>query len=66
MKKIKITIDPKGEVSFQVEGVAGASCLGETKFLEDALGREVKAQELTSDYYAPTIGVEGEVKAGGS
>lgn len=65
MKKLKITIDPKGEVSFQVEGVGGPSCLGETKFLEDALGGEVKAHELTSDYYAPAVAAEGEVKAGG-
>ena len=38
---IKITISPTGEVSFTIEGVKGASCLDETKFLEDALGNGV-------------------------
>ena len=52
MKKLKITISPTGEVSFQVEGAAGAACLSETKFLEDALGGGVESQELTADYYA--------------
>ena len=33
---IEITISPTGEVSFTVKGVKGASCLDETKFLEDA------------------------------
>lgn len=63
MKKLRITIDAKGEVSVQVEGALGASCLGATEFLEAALGGEVKARELTADYYAPAE-VEGETKVG--
>ena len=35
---IEIVINPKGEVTFVVKGVKGASCLDETKFLEAALG----------------------------
>lgn len=55
MKKLKITVDPKGEVSVEVEGVSGASCLEASRFLEDALGGKVKARELTSDYYAASV-----------
>ena len=49
-KVIKISINPKGDVSFEVNGVKGTSCLAETQFLEDALGGKVLAQEPTSEY----------------
>lgn len=52
MKKLKITVSPTGEVSMQVEGVAGAGCLGETEFLESALGGRIESRDLTADYYA--------------
>ena len=48
---IEIVIKPNGEVTFQVKGVKGASCLDETKFLEAALGGEVVEQEKTGEYY---------------
>lgn len=48
---IEITISPNGEVSFTVKGVKGASCLDETKFLEQALGGGVIEQEKTTEYY---------------
>lgn len=50
-QEIEITISPSGEVSFQVKGVKGASCVAETKFLEDALGGEVIEREHTPEYY---------------
>jgi hypothetical protein len=50
-KWIKISIDKKGKVSFTVEGVKGDACLAETKFLEDALGGQVVAREMTGEYY---------------
>lgn len=50
-KFIKISIDKSGKVSFTVEGVKGEACLAETKFLEDALGGEVLAREMTTEYY---------------
>src|SRR5262249_21005858 len=50
-KTITITISPKGEVSFEVNGVKGKACLDETKFLEDALGGKVIAQESTAEMY---------------
>jgi hypothetical protein len=50
-KWIKISIDKKGKVSFTVEGVKGADCLNETKFLEEALGGAVLSREMTGEYY---------------
>ena len=35
---IEIVINQKGEVTFQVKGMKGGSCVDETKFLEAALG----------------------------
>lgn len=54
---IEITISPTGEVSFTVKGVKGASCLGETAFLEAALGGKVLEREKTSEYYEEGQGV---------
>lgn len=55
---IEIVITPKGEVTFVVKGVKGASCLDETKFLEAALGGEaaVVDQEKTGEYYEQSEG----------
>ena len=60
MKKqdIEITISPKGEVSFEMKGVKGGACLGETKFLELALGGDgaVVEQQRTAEYYEQVEG----------
>ena len=60
MKKqdIEIVISPKGEVTFQVKGVKGGSCIDETKFLEAALGGEaaVVDQQKTGEYYEQSEG----------
>jgi len=53
---IEITISPSGEVSFTVKGVKGASCLDETKFLEQALGGGVLDQQKTGEYYEQSEG----------
>lgn len=55
---IEIVINPKGEVTFQVKGIAGASCLDETKFLEAALGGDsaVVDQQKTGEYYEQSEG----------
>ncbi|MCX5747537.1 MAG: DUF2997 domain-containing protein [Proteobacteria bacterium] len=55
-KAIEIVINAKGEVTFEMKGVKGGSCLGETKFLEQALGGEVLEQEKTSEFYEQTEG----------
>ena len=53
---IEIVINAKGEVTYQVKGVKGGSCLGETKFLEEALGNQIKERQLTSDFYQNPVG----------
>ena len=55
---IEIVISPKGEVTFQVKGVKGSSCLDETKFLEAALGGDavVVDQQKTGEYYEQSEG----------
>jgi hypothetical protein len=53
---IEIVINPKGEVTFQVKGMKGGSCLDETKFLEQALGGEVVDQQKTSEFYEQSEG----------
>ncbi len=55
---IEIVINAKGEVTFEVKGVKGGSCVAETKFLEAALGGEaaVVDQQKTSEYYEQSEG----------
>ena len=53
---IEIVITPKGEVTFQVKGVKGGSCLDETKFLEQALGGDVVDQQKTGEFYEQSEG----------
>ena len=55
---IEIVINAKGEVTFQVKGVKGGSCLAETKFLEQALGGDaaVVDQQKTAEYYEGSEG----------
>ena len=57
---IEIVINAKGEVTFQVKGMKGGSCLEETKFLEAALGGEaaVVDQQKTGEYYEQSEGYE--------
>jgi hypothetical protein len=62
---IEIVINAKGEVTFQVKGVKGGSCLDETKFLEQALGGEVIDQQKTSEFYEQSEGYSS-VWTGGS
>ena len=55
---IEIVINAKGEVTFQVKGVKGGSCLDETKFLEAALGGDaaVVDQQKTAEFYEESTG----------
>lgn len=64
-KEIEIVINAKGEVTFEMKGVKGGACLGETKFLEQALGGEsaVLDQQKTSEFYEQ--GTEGYVSQWG-
>ncbi|HWU88156.1 MAG TPA: DUF2997 domain-containing protein [Kofleriaceae bacterium] len=55
---IEIVINAKGEVTFEVKGMKGGSCLDETKFLEQALGGDaaVVDQQKTSEFYESSEG----------
>lgn len=55
---IEIVINAKGEVTFEVKGLKGGSCVGETKFLEAALGGDaaILDQQRTSEYYEQSEG----------
>lgn len=55
---IEIVINAKGEVTFEVKGVKGGSCVAETKFLEAALGGDaaVVDQQKTSEFYEQSEG----------
>jgi Protein of unknown function (DUF2997) len=55
---IEIVINAKGEVTFEVKGVKGGSCLAETKFLTEALGGDsaVVDQQKTGEFYEQNEG----------
>jgi hypothetical protein len=55
-KELEISISPSGEVSVQVKCVPGQACVEETKFLEEALGNNIKDRQLTSEYYQQPVG----------
>jgi len=59
-QEIEISISPTGEVSFTVKGLKGASCIDETKFLEQALGGEILVREPTAEYYEQSGAEAGE------
>ncbi len=49
LQEIEVTIDKNGQVQVQVRGVKGMSCLDLTHDLEEALGGEVIAREMTPE-----------------
>jgi hypothetical protein len=57
-KAIEIVINAKGEVTFEMKGVKGGACLGETKFLEQALGGDsaIVDQQKTAEFYEGSEG----------
>jgi len=63
-KELHISISPTGEVAVQVKCIAGASCVDETKFLEDALGNTIESRDLTSEYYQNPVGNGLHIKSG--
>jgi hypothetical protein len=50
MKQILIDISDDGEVKIETRGFHGKSCVAESKFLKDLLGKET-ARQLTPAYY---------------
>ena len=50
MKEIIVDISSEGEVKIETRGFKGKSCVAESKFLKDILGKET-SQSLTPAYW---------------
>ena len=50
MKEIVIDVLDTGEVKIETRGYHGASCIEESQFLKDLLGKEI-VRQLTPAYY---------------
>ncbi len=48
LQEIEVFIDSRGRVSIQVLGVKGRECLDLTRALEEALGGQIEAREMTA------------------
>ena len=57
---IEVTVSPRGEVTVQTRGYAGADCLQASRFLEQALG-VVAADHMTTEFYQQA-GAEQELR----
>ena len=50
MKEIIIDISIEGEIKIETRGFSGKSCIAESQFIKDLLGKETEKQ-LTPAYY---------------
>ena len=50
MKEIIVDISEDGEIKIETRGFTGKSCMAESQFLKDMLGKET-ANQLTPAYY---------------
>jgi hypothetical protein len=53
-RTIEITVSPKGEVTVQTKGYAGAGCQEASRFLEQSLGQNLRDTK-TAEYYQPAV-----------
>ena len=51
LQEIDVFIEKDGQVRIEVRGAKGTSCLDLTKDLEDALGGQIEAREMTPEAY---------------
>ena len=65
MKEIIVDISPEGEIKIETRGFKGKSCIAESQFLKDLLGKETEKaltpayweeQETTIKKYLPLCG----------
>jgi hypothetical protein len=47
---IEIVISPDGQTKIETKGFAGASCRDASRFIEQALGRQV-GEQLTAEFH---------------
>lgn len=50
-RTIEVTVDTEGEIKIETKGFVGKSCVSESQFLKDILGKEVSKQ-LTPAYFS--------------
>jgi hypothetical protein len=50
LKQIIVDISDEGEIKIETRGFVGKSCIEESQFLKDLLGKEL-SQQLTPAYY---------------
>ena len=53
MKEIVIDVSEDGEVKMETRGFSGKSCIIESQFIKDVLGKEIEKQ-LTPTYWQKT------------
>jgi hypothetical protein len=53
MKEIVIDVSEAGEVRIETRGFSGKSCLTESRFIKDVLGKEI-GNQLTPAYWQKT------------
>ena len=53
MKEIVIDVSDDGEVRIETRGFSGKSCIAESRFIKDVLGKETEKQ-LTPTYWQKT------------
>jgi len=51
MKTLTFRVKKTGEIQVDASGYAGGACLEDSQKFFDALGGDVKKQELTGEYY---------------
>jgi len=55
VKEIIIDVSEQGEVKIETRGFSGKTCVEESRFLKDLLGKEL-SQQLTPAYYQTHTG----------
>ena len=58
MKRIEITVDGKGTSQVETKGFTGNECIEASKFIEQALGKQVDMRTTAEFYSATTIANE--------
>jgi len=53
MKRVEITVSPKGETIVKTKGFTGSECVNASKFIELALGKS-SSQIKTAEFYSST------------
>ena len=53
MKTIEIIVDRAGHATVQTKGFAGAACQDASRFIEQALGKQVDEQRTAEFYRQP-------------